>query len=482
MSATQSSPGASESPEALLPSVPEELSRRRLTLATVAKFFGPGAIIASLTVGAGETVLASRLGAVFGLAIMWLVVIGAVAKAAIVYLSNRYITLTGEHAMAGLARVLPGPRGWFPLVVGALAVVSFPFIASALASGVGDYLEILTGGPALAWGIGLLVLAAALSWFGWYGLLERVQIAIVALMVALVVVAVFAARPDWLEVFAGFVPQNLSYEPFVFTDYPELAERSPWVEAVVFVGGLGGGMYDYIGYSGFLREKRWGALGRQDARTVAAGEPLVLADTPEERRRVRGWSRAPLGDVLLSFLAMGLIAVAFAVTGNEVLGADRKVPEDNDVLTYQGDVLGVVTPVLEYFYVVAIVMVFFGTMYAIWETYTRTTYEALSAVSGRIRRAGVSTTRKCVYLYVLCGSVPLVASGGDLIDLITPANIVGGTIACGVYGFGLLALERRVLARAHRVSSGTKLLVGVSSVLLAGAGTIALLQHLGVVQ
>jgi Mn2+/Fe2+ NRAMP family transporter len=56
----------------LLPDVPPELAGRRPRLRTIVLFFGPGAIIASLTVGSGETVLASRLGAVFGYAILWL--------------------------------------------------------------------------------------------------------------------------------------------------------------------------------------------------------------------------------------------------------------------------------------------------------------------------------------------------------------------------------------------------------------------------
>jgi Mn2+/Fe2+ NRAMP family transporter len=462
-----------------IPEVPPELARRRLGIGTIVKFFGPGAIIASLTVGSGETVLASRLGAVFGFAVLWVVVVGTVAKAAVIYSSNRYIVLTGEHPMSGLARVIPGPRGWFPALIGVLAVLSFPFVASALASGIGGYLNKVFGGPAIAWGLVLLGLAAALAWFGWYALLERAQIAIVALKVSLVVVAVFAANPDWLHVLAGFLPQGFGYEPFVFTEYPDIANRSVWVEAVVFMGGLGGGMYDYIGYAGLMREKRWGALGLPGR---ASDEPVVLADTPEVRERVRGWARAPLGDVALSFVTMGLTAVAFVITGKEILGGAHKVPSGNNVLTFQGDVLGIIHPVFRYFYIVAIIMVFFGTMYAIWEVYTRTTHESLSAVSKRVRGAGIARTRVWVYLYVLLAGIALILTGGNLVDLITPANIVGGTVAIGIYGFGLLALERRVLARTHRITRGGRALIAVSSAVLLVAGLIALAQYLGLVR
>jgi len=464
-----------------LPDAPRELARRRMGAGTIVKFFGPGAIIASITVGSGETVLASRLGAVFGLGVLWLVVVGAVAKGAIVYASNRYIVLTGEHAMRGLARVVPGPRGWFPALVGLLAILSFPFVASALATGLGDYLESVVGGPSLGWGLGLLLLAAALAWFGWYALLERAQIAIVALMISVVVVAAFAAEPAWLDVLAGFVPQDVGYAGWVAGRYPEVAERSVWVEAVVFLGGLGGGMYDYIGYAAFMREKRWGMTARDEDPAQTRAAPVALEDTPEERRLARQWSRAPLGDVVLSFAAMAVIAMAFVITGATILASRRNVPEGNDVLTFQGDVLATVAPVLGSFYVVAIIAVFFGTMYAIWDVYSRTTYESLAAVSDRVRVGGLSRVRRWVYVYILLAGVLLVVSEADLVDLITPANIVGGTLACGLYGLGLLLLERRVLPPGLRIGALGQALVAAGGLLLLVSGAVALLSYLEVV-
>jgi hypothetical protein len=171
--------------------------------------------------------------------------------------------------------------------------------------------------------------------------------------------------------------------------------------------------------------------------------------------------------------------VAFVITGKEILGAAQNVPSGQNVLTYQGDVLGVVHPVLEHFYVVAIIMVFLGTMYALWEVYSRTTYESLSAVSEKVRRAGFGATRRVVYPYLLLGGTALVLTGADLVALITPANIVGGTIACGVYGLGLLVLERRAFPAALRIRPATRVLVAVSSVVLLGAGLVALGQYVG---
>ena len=63
------------------------------------KFFGPGAIIASVTIGSGETVWASRSGAIFGYAMFWAFSLFCITKVIQVYSAARYMTLTGEHPM-----------------------------------------------------------------------------------------------------------------------------------------------------------------------------------------------------------------------------------------------------------------------------------------------------------------------------------------------------------------------------------------------
>jgi Mn2+/Fe2+ NRAMP family transporter len=70
------------------------------------RVFGPGAIIASVRVGTGETIFAPRVGAVFGYAMLWVVLAAVVFKAVQVYAGARYIVLTG----ASVARLVAYPR------------------------------------------------------------------------------------------------------------------------------------------------------------------------------------------------------------------------------------------------------------------------------------------------------------------------------------------------------------------------------------
>ena len=55
------------------------------------KMFGPGAVIASVTVGTGETIFSPRVGALFGYTMFWVVLTAAITKGLLVYLSLIHI-------------------------------------------------------------------------------------------------------------------------------------------------------------------------------------------------------------------------------------------------------------------------------------------------------------------------------------------------------------------------------------------------------
>ena len=469
-----------------IPEPPENL-RGRMSVGTALAFFGPGAIVASLTIGSGETVFATRAGAVFGYAMLWTAFITLIAKGALVYASNHYITITGEHPMSRFARVFPGPRGWFPILIGVLAIASFPSFASGLSVGLGTYFEDLGWGNAQVWAIGLILVAAALAYLGGYGPLEKVQIAIVGLLIVLVLVSMFVTRPDWLGLLGGLIPSLPEYQPWVAQKYPDVAARPEFVELVVFLGALGGGMYDYVGYTGLLREKRWGILGHRDVDAIedrisnlGRGERIPLSERPEDISNARQWTLAPLGDTLMSFAALGIFTIAFLVNGVTILGEQQQVPAEDKILTHQQQFLEAIAPIFKYFYIVAIIMVFFGTIYALWEVYNRTTYESLGAVSERVRRAGAGRVRPFLYAYVAVAGILLVLTGLDLVALVTPSTIIGGILAGGIYSIGLLYADRVALPPGYRLGTVARVLLIVAAIFLTVAGLVALIDYLGI--
>ncbi len=232
------------------------------------RVFGPGAIIASVTVGTGETIFAPRVGALFGYAMLWVVLAAVVFKAVQVYAGARYIVLTGEHPLRAWSRI-PGPRAWVAKLVGVLSVIAFPMWAAALSDALGSLCIWITGigsgsswGRPL-WGTAIILTATTLSLIQTYNIIERISTLILALKMGLILVAILLVKPDWAAALWGMlVPHVPAYEPWVVAKYPDFMGRTVFLEMAVLMGAVGGGVQDYLGYVGFLREKNWGASGQ----------------------------------------------------------------------------------------------------------------------------------------------------------------------------------------------------------------------------
>ena len=238
------------------PEPPQKL-RRRLTLVTAASVLGPGAIVASANIGTGEMVFAARGGALFGYALLWAFLVSAAAKAALAYSFNRYTVVAGEHPMARWATLFRGPRGWFTLLMGVVSIAAVPSWVGGLGVGLGDLMASITAvGTGALWATALIVLSGLLSWFGGYQNLERAQTVIVGFMLLAIAISVVVLQPDWLAALGGLLPTVPEYNAWVPGAYPEIAERAVWLELAVYLGAVGGGTYDYIGYAGMLREKK----------------------------------------------------------------------------------------------------------------------------------------------------------------------------------------------------------------------------------
>ena len=59
--------------------------------------FGPGAILASLTIGVGELVFSTRAGALFGYRLLWVFALVLFFKWLLVYSTARHMAITGAH-------------------------------------------------------------------------------------------------------------------------------------------------------------------------------------------------------------------------------------------------------------------------------------------------------------------------------------------------------------------------------------------------
>lgn len=472
------------------PELPPELQRgvswRSL------KYFGAGAIVASATIGSGETLFAARGGALFGYILLWCLALGALMKGIQVYTAARYITLTGEHPMTHW-RLFPGPRNWVPVVFAVLSIASFPFWQAGLPLALGTMLNWIfgVGGSsqelllsARLWGTASVVVIVSLILLQSYQVIERTQTVIVALLMASVLAAVFAVEPSLSALLKGFIPTiPTQYDPWIAEAYPSIVSRPPWLEIVTYLGAVGGGTYDYIGYIGCFREKSWGALGlKRDRYEVDIAETpreLSIAGDAENVRRGKRWLVPAKVDTGLAFLCVLVFTCAFLILGAVILHPARLVPEGQDLLSHQATFLTAMHPALLYVYQVGVFFVFWGTIYGAYELYIRTAFECLSPISATIRSIPFRRFRVLVVLYCAVPGLALMWTMTDPVEIVTPAAIFGGVFACGLWCFFMLWADARFLIRPLRMSGLLKVLTAAAGFFLTVLGAKAIWDYAG---
>ena len=444
--------------------------------------FGPGAIMASLTIGTGELIFSSRGGALFGYHILFVFVLILLLKWGLVFATSRHMILTGVHPYERMLD-LPGPRGWVLIMLLMMGAVCLPIWISFHSGVLGNLMSWVTGTRHLFhgaidyfWAAGILAATLALSAAGGYTLLEKIQTVVVFAMVFCAGLTLVLYNPDWVQLLLGMVPQSLTYPDWLSHKYPEIAEHSVWVETTRYVGVIGGAGFDYLAYTAWLREKKWGVLpGRATPEQLAA----IAADPNHE---VRKWINAPLVDCIISFVMVAAFSMVFVASGAMFLGPRELVPGEENMLNLQAQFVTQIHPWLLPLYAIGAFLTMLGTLYG--------TIEIACSIADEIARSFDRdwTAHKANRLKrgVLCWCAPIAMSiiallavrqaspqatlisastgqasvdaGGTatveppllpkprlLLAILTPVNLFTGVLSCGLICVLVLWMDRRWL-------------------------------------
>lgn len=459
------------------PELPDYLKERRVS--TVLRLFGPGAIIASVTIGSGETLFASRAGAIFGYSLITFITICAICKLVQVYSGARYLVLTGEHPVAAWARI-PGPRGWFPAVLGLLSIGCMPFWMGGLSMMLGTALNWIfgldTGEEGRQWlfaqGFATVVLSLAivLTLVQSYRFLEKAQTFIVGILLAAVFAALIATPVEWLQVIRSFFHFGLpAYPDWMHENYADVvAQEAVLYSLVIFMMAIGGGTYDYIGYLSFYREKKWGALGAVRGSDVTADGP-VIEGSEANLKTGRRWVFAATVDVFVGFGCVLAFTLIFYILGAAVLHPQQSVPDKFALLTPQVEFLTQFGAGFKYLYQIGICMAFWGTIYGALEVYSRTVYECFRAVVPRAARIPYKKFRLPVCLYATVGGLVLAWTTTDPMAIVKPIGPIA-TITCGLWCFAMLWTDRKSLPSSLQMNKIWVALTLIAGLLMTGFG------------
>jgi Mn2+/Fe2+ NRAMP family transporter len=472
---------------ALQPLTPALMSRNPLAWLSV---FGPGAIIASLTIGTGELIFSTRGGALFGYRILFLFVIISLLKWGLVFATSRHIVLTGVHPYRRMVD-LPGPRGWLPISLLMLTAIAMPIWVSFHSGVLGNFASWITdtrggwnGTVQYAWGASILLGILVLSATGGYSALERIQLTIVTLLVASATITLFLydPPPDWLEMAKGFIiPQSYTYPDWLYTakdlspDVKKIANSTEWVEATRYIGVIGGAGFDYMAYTSFLRSKRWGWAG------VDVASPEMLEEMAADPNHLaRRWLRAPLVDCIISFVIVIAFSAVFVASGVVVLGPAHEVPTEDRLLDLQAKFVVNIHPWLLPIYVGGAVLTMLGTLYGTIEVAQVILTEITRSVAQRWTPEREARLKRIALLWCGIGGLLVLAysasytwQGGSekprlLMALMTPANLITGVLSCGIFCALAVWMDRRWLPRPLRMNMPLMGLNLISAVAFTG--------------
>lgn len=441
------------------------------------RFFGPGAIVASVTIGSGELIFPSRGGSIFGYQLLWIFLVVGFFKWALAYCSMRHMVLSGAHPLERWISI-PGPRGWLHLFLIFNFVITIPLTYAFLGGILGTACAWIFGvGDHYVWTSVCIGLVVLLLLMGGYNFLEKAQTAILVVMLGCILIAVLYLRPDWLSIARGFAPQPLVYPDWLFSTLPEMSRRSVWVEVLVYVAVIGGSATDYLAYTAFLRDKKWGwshmGLASQEQ----------LSEVAESRSHpVRLWLRAPLVDTAVSMVMVVVIASAFSILGTVVLRPQQLVPEGINLLNHQASFLTALSPWLLPFYQIAVFIAFFGSLYGGPEIAYRNFYEILRTMPRCRDRLSKRKLRMAVVGWCLGGGLitlwlsrfyPAI----ELIDIYTPVAIFTGFLMASLYTIANPWMDWRFLPRALRMPVSLVTINLVAAVVFMIAGLKALWDY-----
>lgn len=444
------------------------------------RHLGPGLVIASVTIGSGELIMASRSGSIFGYTMFWCFLYAGLFKCILVYSAARHYVVTGEHPLESW-RSLPRPMCWLPLILTLAGILIIPVVFGVLPEILGNYLSPLVGFGATTpmmlnfWATGILVCSLGFAVLAASDRLELVSAIILGLMMLALLTSAAAFVPAFREVVSGLlVPRAPEYPGWVHANpaYQSIAGRSPWVEIILYLAAVGGGTHDYLGYLGFVKQKGWGLAGRDSQSTV---DLVAIADDPEQFARARAWTRRPLLDLTCSFAVVILVTLLFAYLGANILHPRQLVPDGDKLLSLQEQFLTELHPSFAILYRICVVLAFVGTLIGAFAIFRNALAEGLAVV---FRRHVPPADRECwtrwVYAYCFLAGLGMIwlpeSLVGEIFGRLFFASLIVGPLGCGLWSLGMFWVNRTRVPERLRLEWIGELGLIFSALMFLGLG------------
>ncbi|MDP7304757.1 MAG: Nramp family divalent metal transporter [Pirellulaceae bacterium] len=455
------------------------------------KCFGPAAILASMSIGAGETIVVVKTGAWAHYDLLWVVLLACLVKGgSVTYMLGRYTAISGEYIGHRLVR-FPGPRGWFLILIVGVEVMFAPLAWVVIAKPCGDLLHHLIGQQFFAGGIpgGMgdtfwinlfttLFIAAALvvSLTLTYERLEKEQLAICGILVLGTIIGTVMVWPDFGAAARGTLLRIGRFPESSPEWAPPDAVNYPWLNLATVFAYIGGSVTTYIVYANWIGLRGWGLTSHPEIEKIrqrAARSSRIdyLPDDPVQRRRLFRLTAPLRWDVTLGATVLFIVTAAFMVSGAAVLYDEQSRFEKWSLLTDQAHIWRNIHPWLTTVYYVTVIAALWGTLTALPEVYSRVAHEFSQAIWPG-NRWTYSGLRRVIVVAIMVVAGPVIWCNLEFETLTQIAGFFLANLAVAAAAIAAFYLNHK-LPRAYRVHGVTFAFALVSTLILVVATSMS---------
>lgn len=454
---------------------PDEVLKEKPSIKKYIKylaFFGPGAIVASVTIGQGQLILGPQIGAWAHFKLLWLITL-SVASYIIAYVGCRFLLLSGIDMMDMFAVKKRGILNWIFILI---IFIFVPLFAATITNTLGQSLQWMIGrGHHLLWGISFCLLAAILAVAGKYKLVEYTQAFFVAVLGIGAVIAVIMIKPDILDILPNFflignIPKPESWVP------SSIANNIPLI-MLGYIGTLTFTIITITGYSGWVKVKKWGIFkNKENAESFSQKlfnkfkEEKKITYLPNDEKEIKKsytLLKPMIVDIAIAFTIVAIVSSAYMIAGASLLSEQHKLPTDINLLREQAVIFSNIASWLKPLYQISVFFALFGTVYAGFEAVSRMVYETSKNVIKRIGKTPYRRFMLYFLIYILATGIPLAIIGSKTVILMLSITLLFiGVIGVIIYGIGAIYMTQTVLPEKYRLGKAGLAIAIISVVLL----------------
>jgi len=443
-------------------------------------FFGPGAIVASLTIGQGQLIIGPQIGAWAGFALLWLISL-SIGSYIIAYVSCRFTMLSGINVMDLFATKTK--KGWFNWIIIVIMLIFIPIFTASIMTTLGQAIQWIVGiGHYLIWGVSFCLLAGILVLLGRYKLLEHTQAFFVGILAIGALFSVFYIKPDLLEILPNYllIGQNVPNSYPQWVDQVEGFSKTPIPLVMLgFLGTLNFTLITLIGYLGWIKVKKWGIFkDQEDPNNFSEklfnsfkknGKITYLPDDEKEIKKSRILLKPLLIDLSIAFIIVSIVSSAYMIAGKYLLGPQEILPSDVDLIKTQGIIFSNMASWLEPLFKISVFFALFGTVYAGFEAATRMLFETGKTINIKIKNIQYKRFMLYLLIYILVISVPLaylMYLGLSVLLMLSITLLFIGVFGVILYGIGAIYLSQKVLPKKYKLGKINLILSIIAIILL----------------